>query len=290
MNSRIFAVQYIRPMRGGTRAHLLRCSDGSDYVVKFQNNPQGARVLANDFLGTELARRLGLPAPVAAVIDVSEGLIKNSVEMTVNVGQNLVPCLPGPSFGSRYPNVEPSDDNPVPGHVFDFLPPTHLRRVKNLSDFIGILAFDKWTCNLDQRQAVFLRGPKDQSYSVIMIDHGCCFEGVNWDFHDAPSRGLYYPSIVYETVTGMNDFEPWLFRLEHEIDMTVLEQIAREIPLEWYECDSKALRRLLDRLDQRRSAVRDLLLATWKNSRRTFPNWIERRESEKLTRRPGADD
>src|SRR5271163_2919048 len=51
----VLATQRVCRMRGGTQAQLLRCSDGGHYVVKFQNNPQGATVLASDLLGTLLA-------------------------------------------------------------------------------------------------------------------------------------------------------------------------------------------------------------------------------------------
>jgi glutathione synthase/RimK-type ligase-like ATP-grasp enzyme len=50
----------------------MRCSDQAYYVVKFQNNPQGVRILANELLGTRLAARMGLPTPVAAVVEVHE--------------------------------------------------------------------------------------------------------------------------------------------------------------------------------------------------------------------------
>ena len=48
----------------------MRCSDGYYYVVKFQNNPQGVRILANELLATRLAARIGLPVPGAAVVEV----------------------------------------------------------------------------------------------------------------------------------------------------------------------------------------------------------------------------
>jgi len=38
----------------------MRCDDGHYYVVKFQNNPQGARILANEMLAGRLALALGL--------------------------------------------------------------------------------------------------------------------------------------------------------------------------------------------------------------------------------------
>jgi hypothetical protein len=53
------ALEQIRRMRGGAQSHLMRCSDGEYYVVKFQNNPQGVRILANELLATRLGARLG---------------------------------------------------------------------------------------------------------------------------------------------------------------------------------------------------------------------------------------
>ncbi len=54
---------------------LMRCDDSNYYVVKFQNNPQGVRILANDLLGARLAAGLGLPMPAAEVWLVRELLI-----------------------------------------------------------------------------------------------------------------------------------------------------------------------------------------------------------------------
>src|SRR5258708_14165641 len=64
------ALEYCRRMRGGTQAHLMRCSDEKYYVVKFPNNPQGIRILANELLGGRLAARLVLPLAVAPVVTV----------------------------------------------------------------------------------------------------------------------------------------------------------------------------------------------------------------------------
>src|SRR5713226_6417980 len=61
----LYAVEEVRRMRGGSQSHLMRCSDGNYYVVKFQNNPQHRRILVNELLGTRLARRLGLPTKSA---------------------------------------------------------------------------------------------------------------------------------------------------------------------------------------------------------------------------------
>src|SRR5690349_24024958 len=55
----VSAVEHIRRMAGGSQSHLLRCSDGEYYVVKFPNNPQGMRTHACDLLGTLLATEIG---------------------------------------------------------------------------------------------------------------------------------------------------------------------------------------------------------------------------------------
>src|SRR5271169_5807551 len=97
------AIEYIRRMRGGAQSHLLRCSDQSYYVVKFQNNPQHLRVLANELLGTRLAARLGLPVPRVEVVEVGPELISGSAELVVQLGRSRMPCQAGFQFGSRYP-------------------------------------------------------------------------------------------------------------------------------------------------------------------------------------------
>ena len=45
----------------------------------------------------------------------------------------------------------------MPGQVVDYLPEEQLAEVKNLGEFAGILALDKWTGNANGRQAVFAR-------------------------------------------------------------------------------------------------------------------------------------
>jgi HipA-like kinase len=63
------AVQHIKRMRGGAQSHLMRGDDRNFYVVKFQNNPQHQRVLANDFFASRIAQRVGLPVPIVEIIE-----------------------------------------------------------------------------------------------------------------------------------------------------------------------------------------------------------------------------
>src|SRR5512135_1428154 len=125
------AVQHVRRMRGGAQAQLMRASDGHFYVVKFQNNPQHLRVLANEFLATRLAERIGLPVPVTEVIDVGEWLIQNTPELSIETGLRPLPCHAGLQFGARYVC------DPTEAQVFDYLPESMLEKVKNRAAFAG---------------------------------------------------------------------------------------------------------------------------------------------------------
>lgn len=262
----ILAVEQIRRMRGGAQSHLMRCSDDQYYVVKFQNNPQGLRILANELLGTRLAARLGLRVPEADIIDVRENLIANTDDMVMQLGRGRTPCKAGKQFGSRYPG------KPTETAVFDFLPDEQLQGLSNLTDFLGMLVFDKWTCNTNGRQAIFFRDRAAPEYSAQMIDNGFCFNAAEWNFPDAPLRGLYARHRVYRSVIGMESFGTWIQRLE-KISENVLEEIYSEIPPEWYACDSDAVENLLEQLLRRRSRVRELIATAWKSSAQPFPNW-----------------
>ena len=270
-------------MRGGAQSHLMRCSDGLYYVVKFQNNPQHRRILVNELLGTRLAGRLGLPITPAEIIHVGEELIRLTPELCMEMPRARIPCQAGLQFGSRYPG------DPRRLTLYDFLPDEQLRAVENLYQFAGMLVFDKWTCNTNGRQTLFFREQprhpdargnghearedRDEDYETVMIDQGFCFNAGEWNYPDAPLRGLYARNRVYEGVTGMESFAPWLERLERNITERVLGNILCEIPSEWYEDDYDAVDHLLTQLHRRKARIPELLLAAKNTTRQPFPNW-----------------
>jgi hypothetical protein len=261
------AIEQIRRMRGGAQSHLMRCSNEEYYVVKFQNNPQGARILANELLGTRLAARLGLPTPQVAIIEVRGDLIENTEDLVMQLGRGNSRCRPGLQFGSRYPG------HPARTAVYDFLPDDQLREVMNLTDFCGMLAFDKWTCNTNGRQAIFFRAEGESRYQAQMIDQGFCFNAGEWNFPDAPLRGLYFRHRVYESVRGLEAFEQWLTRIETKITPMILEEIMSEIPPDWYEGEREALEKMIEHLLRRQTLVRELIVSAWRSSAQPFPHW-----------------
>ena len=244
----------------------MRCSDGNFYVVKFRNNPQHMRVLANELLATRLAESAVLPVPATEVIEVGDWLVEHTPELSIQLAGQAIPCQPGLQFGSRYVV------SPLEGQVFDYLPVEMLDRVRNLETFAGMLVVDKWTGNANGRQATFWRKMRERKYTVSFIDQGYCFNAGEWNFLDSPMRGVYARNEVYVNVRGWESFEPWLSRIETMADEQVWAA-AGEIPPEWYGSDWGALENLARLLLDRRAAVRDLITAFRVSARNPFPNW-----------------
>jgi hypothetical protein len=260
------AIQHIRRMRGGAQAHLMRCSDGHFYVVKFRNNPQHLRVLANEMLASRLAHLIGLPVPEGEVVEVDEWLIEHTPELSIQLAHSTIRCQAGLQFGSRYVV------NPLEGQVFDYLPVEVLGLVRNIATFAGVLALDKWTGNADGRQAAFWKRKREKMYTASFIDQGYCFNAGKWTFADYPLRGVYARNEVYEGVLGWNSFEPWLSNVE-TIPDAIVWGVAEIIPPEWYGNDWHELEILVVALLSRRSIVRRLIEDFRQSPRRPFPQW-----------------
>jgi len=264
----VLAVQQIRRMRGGAQGQLMLGSDGNLWVVKFRNNPQHVRVLANEMLATRLAAAAGVTVPQTAVVEVSAWLIENTPELEVDLGQERMRCVPGLQFGARYVG------GLMPGQVVDYLPEEQLVEIRNLAEFAGMLALDKWTGNMNGRQAVFVRKARERRYSACFIDQGYCFHAGDWRLEGAPLRGVYPRNAVYRDVTGWESFEPWLTRLER-MDEAVVWRAAEEIPPEWYGGDLGDMERLVEGLLERRGRIREAIEGFGCSERAPFPKWVE---------------
>jgi hypothetical protein len=270
----VLAVQHIRRMQGGAQGQLMLGADGNLYIVKFQNNPQHIRVLANEFLASRLATAVGLTAPEVNLIEVSPWLVENTPELTIDVGRTHEPCASGLQFGSRFVG------GLMPGQVVDYLPNQQLAETKNLGEFAGILALDKWTGNINGRQAVFVRKQREKRYRAVFIDYGYCFHAGDWYFEDIPLRGVYFLNQVYREIRGWEAFEPWLSRLE-KLSADTVWAAANEIPPAWYGGNLSDMETLVEKLLARRGKIRELIDGFRLSDRRPFPHWGEKNGSNR---------
>jgi len=250
------AIEHVRGMRGGSQAHLMKCSDGRFYVVKFANNPQNAKILTNELLASQIARHLKLPVPLCAIVDVSAELIERTKDLVIITHRHKTPCQAGLAFGSRYIPLSNRWDT-----AWKFMGTGDLlSNIENHRDFMGMLVFDKWTGNTDGRQVVFVK--RRNKFRAFMIDNGFCFNAGDWNFPDSPIRGLFANREVYSETNSISQFEPWLNLIEEDFNASALREFATQIPTEWIDIDRPLFEFLLWRLDRRRARVRELVLET----------------------------
>ncbi len=102
----VTATRFAVPLReGGSLPGLVEADDLGMYVVKFRGAGQGLKVLVAEVLVGEVARRLGIPVPRLAVVDLTKDIARYEADeevqdlLTASVGTNLgLDFLPG-SFG-----------------------------------------------------------------------------------------------------------------------------------------------------------------------------------------------
>jgi hypothetical protein len=274
----IEARRLVRKMRGGAQAHLIEGDDEQFYVVKFRNNPLHRRILVNEWIASALLRFLHIDVPATAIMNFSGRFLEENPDAFVQLRSRRVAAEQGPHFASAYPG------DPHRTAVYDFIPDVLLGKVVNLSDFLGVLVFDKWACNTDARQSLFLRTSTKQeadeehapikrsAFKAIMLDHGYVFGGPDWTFADSPLQGLYFRQVVYRNVRSLDDFQPWLDRVVNFPD-EVVEGVLKQLPPEWLENDQRALEGLVDRLMRRRNRVPDLIQDATRGCLNVFPVW-----------------
>jgi hypothetical protein len=268
----------VRKMRGGSQAHLLEAADGRFYVVKFLNNPQHRRILINEWISAAFMSFLGLSTPAVAMIRITEEFLRANPDTYIQLGSTHIAPSTGWHFGSQFPG------DPARMAVYDFLPDALLAKIENLSEFLGVLAFDKWIGNADARQAIFFRAnvrapgeergsPARLGFVARMMDNGYVFEGPHWRLTDSPIQGLYFRPLVYRSVRGFADFEPWLERIRN-FPEEVVDQVWKEIPAAWLGDEREELARLLERLLARRKRVPELIENCRQARTDPFPAWL----------------
>lgn len=274
----VSARRLVRKMRGGAQAHLMEGHDGHQYVVKFVNNPQHRRILVNEWLSSVLLRHLQIHTPDVVLFEIPESFIAGNQDLCTIRGSRREPPFPGLHFGSRLAV------NPDRVAIYDFLPDALLAKIENRCDFIGSVVFDKWVCNADSRQAVFFRArakswtplkgeaPARIGFFAQMIDHGFAFNGPHWAYPDSPLQGIYFRTSVYDEVTSVESFQPWLDLVKH-FPVEVIDQAWKEVPRPWLDDDEDELERLLDQLLKRRTKVEQLIVETRNKRPSVFPNW-----------------
>jgi hypothetical protein len=193
---------------GGTGAKILGDTQGRQWLVKAPNNPQGKRILANEYVAAALGARIGALMQLGSVCMVGEDV---AVTMTLPSGASWAP---GEAFGSAFADgTKPYLDTMAP-------------EIRNRDQLLGAISLDTWLSQHDSRQAR-VRDAIGGGYDVIPVDFGHCIGPANWldlaarppiiSVHD-PNRwsiGVSAVAVaaVAEAISGVSDGE-----LQHAAD------------------------------------------------------------------------
>ena len=219
-------VDLLRRMGDECGTVLVRASDGLLYCVKMAGNLLGPNVLANEAMGSELAKYLGLPVPAWQPIEFSADFLDENPLSFRKSDSEFVSPQPGLYFASR------AVDQDGCGAVQAALPASWFSGNGNPNDFVGMLILDLWANRVGQRKAVFRPFFNLKGVSAVFIDNSLMFGGAWGREVQRPGEALYADHRVYDGKHASRIIAFWLDQI-HAINEKTLLGLSRSIPREW---------------------------------------------------------
>jgi hypothetical protein len=242
-NAILSANKYIRKMKGGSQSILVQGNDGKYYVVKMAGNPQGANILANELLGSLIAKSVGLPVSKGKGIHLSDSFIDGHPDLWFELPSGRRRPDKGIHFGSLFVGQPSGQKRPS-----EYISPSRISTITNRDSFLGMYLLDVWANHQDSRQAILLRKSNDCTQKAYFIDHGHMFGGPEWNFQERPGSALHLETTVYSDLWVDEQIASWISRFQTVIP-EVLSTVAPCIPSQWYNGNlGELIRRLADRL------------------------------------------
>lgn len=230
-------------------------TDQGEGYLKPLGNTTGPHLLACELVGTELARRFGLPTFDFAIIEVTE-----DDEIPLHHGGY---AQTGPAFITRAERGVTWGGSPE-----------ELSKLENLQDIARLVVFDTWMLNCDRhhpdRQTraphydnVFLstKGAKRRGLMLKAIDHTHCFTCGRDITRQIASIERAQEEQPYGLFPG---FLPYLQREDvaqaindlRYITATEITSVVQKIPAQW-EVDQSGREALIDLISRRAAFLTD---------------------------------
>lgn len=221
----VTATGVIREMGVGvTEPLLLECDDAEKYVVKFQTNPEGPKVLISEFVSHRLAQIFHIPLTHFSLINVSEDIVLNNPRFA-NISKGI-------QFGSSFQNIAAPFSAKMLGTV------------SNSHIIPDIVAFDFLVGNDDRagnRGNLLFVKPFHAQLSICVIDYSHAFFSPLWDQVMLNQKKAEFDltimnRVVYQRlvpyINGNKPFDRFLNNLSR-IDKGTIKAILDEVPDEW---------------------------------------------------------
>lgn len=251
----INAVSHVRPMGQGSLSQLLRAEDGNHYVVKFLGNPQGNKILANEYVVGKLSELLDAPCPTVTAI-----VADNFIVSAVNASQHTN-FQPGVHIGIRY---LASDEVEIVPSTMELM-----RLATNVSEWPMVILLDSIFQNVDRKIPHVLIARNRQSQELVFwaIDHGHCLGVTNpWSTLNTQQVAVRSMADYSPLVNGEYPFSRALNRLL-DLDAEDVGTVIQSCP-SWNvnETEKEAL---VSYVMEAVNGISDKLIA----ARHLFPGW-----------------
>ncbi|MEU4688051.1 HipA family kinase [Actinoplanes sp. NPDC023714] len=217
MLRQVTAIRYVTPLReGGSLPGVVEADDLGTYVVKFRGAGQGPKALVAEVIAGELARRLGLPVPDLARVELDPVVARAEPDEEV---QELIKASAGGNLGMDF----------LPG-ALGYDPNAHPVEAGLAS---RVLAFDAFVENVDRswRNPNLLMWHGD----LWLIDHGATlYFHHNWARAEAVVHRPYRwdDHVLKQFATELATEGP---RLAERITPELLTEVIELVPGEWLD-------------------------------------------------------
>ncbi len=166
-----------------SKAQRIIANDNTSYIVKFKNNPQSTRVLANEIIANSIAKLINIPIPEFSIINIDDKLVKHINNI------NKVDFISGNQFASKYisNSFVATGEFEVPlVPINTYVPTTYLlnenfetlKKTINFQDWTKVIIFETLIQNIDFRKQNILFNNKINKFYTI--DHGFAFKNQKW--------------------------------------------------------------------------------------------------------------
>jgi hypothetical protein len=218
-----FVTKHIRNLRGGSQPILAQANDGLLYVVKFNNNLQGANLPFNESIGNELYRACGLAVPSWKPLLVTDDFLDRNPSCWIQTPEGRTRPDSGLSFGSRFLGGDGIS-------LLEILPGNSFKRIRGHESFWLAWLIDICAGSADNRQAVFLERT-DRWIDAFFVDNGHFFGGPKGELKPHFHASRYLDSRIYQSVSSqqLRNFE----KIAGSIDADEIWHRTQLLPENW---------------------------------------------------------
>ncbi len=212
----LIAVRYAAPLKeGGSLPAIVETAEDGLFVVKFLGAGQGAKALVAEIIVGELARRIGLPVPDLALIDVDASFGRTERDPEI---RDLLKASTGVNVGLRFMEGALNYD---PVAAADLVDPTFA------ADLVWL---DSFVTNIDRTA----RNPNLMVHEnvLVLIDHGAAlyFHHAWSNVTEKSARTPFAPIANHVLLPKAASIEEADARIMERVTPAVLTEVLGMVP------------------------------------------------------------